>query len=131
MVKLLGITKLLIMIATRSFLGATAHRNRPDLRAFIAHKLSELDRASVVHVVRSILLGRADQFGLLAKIKVAALIIGGTEDRIFPPSHQSVLHNGIAGSRLLMVTAGHFAPLEAADEISAALVAFVAENTKE
>lgn len=127
MVRLFGITRLLSAIATRSFLGTTAHRERPDLRAFIARKLGGLDRRSVVHIVRSVLLGRADQRGLLSQIKMPTLIIGGTEDRIFPPAGQHTMQQSIKGSRLLMVQAGHFAPLEAADEVSAALTQFAQE----
>ena len=128
MVRAFGITRLLSAIATRSFLGKTAHRQRPDLRAFIARKLAELEPGNVVPVVRSVLLGRADQRHLLKQINVPSLIIGGTEDRIFPPSEQNILHGGIKGSRLLMLQAGHFAPLEAADEVSDAITEFAVEH---
>jgi 3-oxoadipate enol-lactonase len=126
LVRLLGIASPLIAVATRSFLGATAYRQRSELRRFISDKLDSLDHRNVIHVVNSILLGRCDQRPLLSHIKCPTLIIGGLEDRVFGPSEQAVMHEGIAGSRLVMVSAGHFAPLEAADEVTEAVAEFAA-----
>jgi 3-oxoadipate enol-lactonase len=123
-IKLFGIAQPLIAIALRSFLGATAHRERPDLRGFITRKLRQLDKNNIVHVVNSILLGRADQRPLLPQITCQVLIIGGKEDRVFGPSDQTLMHQGIPNSDLRMVPAGHFAPLEAVDAVNEAIIAF-------
>jgi 3-oxoadipate enol-lactonase len=124
LVRLFGIISPLIAIATRSFLGATAHKQRKDIKAFIASKLRSLDRINIVHVVNSILLGRADQRPLLSRITRPTLIIGGTEDKVFAPAEQQLMQKGIAGSQLVMITAGHFAPLEAAHEVTSEIANF-------
>jgi 3-oxoadipate enol-lactonase len=126
-IKLLGIATPLIAIALRSFLGATAHRDRPDLRAFITRKLKQLDRNNIVHVVNSILLGRADQRPLLPQITCPVLIIGGKEDRVFGPSEQILMHQAIPQSDLRMVAAGHFAPLEAVEAVNEEIIAFTSQ----
>jgi 3-oxoadipate enol-lactonase len=124
MVRLFGIIPPLVAIATRSFLGATARKQRRDLRTFIATKLKSLNRISIVHVVNSILLGRDDQRSLLSQISCPTLIIGGTEDKVFAPAEQQLMHKGIGHSELIMVVAGHFAPLEVADEVTSRIADF-------
>jgi 3-oxoadipate enol-lactonase len=124
MVRIFGIISPLIAIATRSFLGATAYQQRRDLRTLITEKLRSLDRVSTVHVVNSILLGREDQRQYLSQIRCPTLIIGGTEDRIFKPAEQQHMHQRITHSQLVMVPAGHFAPLEATDEVTSNIAAF-------
>jgi 3-oxoadipate enol-lactonase len=124
MVRLFGIIPPLVAIATRSFLGATARKQRRDLRVFIAAKLKSLNRISIVNVVNSILLNRDDQRPLLSQISCPTLIIGGTEDKVFGPAEQQLMHQGIAHSQLVMVPAGHFAPLEVADEVTSRIAGF-------
>ena len=129
-VRLLGIAPPLPSIAAFSFLGRSSRKDRPDLKAFIRKKMQRLDRESAVATVNSILLGRSDQRLLLDRIAVPTMILGGTEDRVFPKAHQDEMLSGITGSRLVMVPkAGHFAPLEAALAVSAALREFIDEVT--
>jgi 3-oxoadipate enol-lactonase len=124
MVWVFGIISPLIAIATRSFLGKTAYKQRRELRSFISEKLKSLNSKNIVHVVNSILLGRDDQRPLLSRIGCPTLIIGGTEDKVFGPAEQQLMHKGIAGSQLVMITAGHFAPLEAAHEVTSEIANF-------
>ncbi len=127
-VRLFGIIPPMPAIAAFSFLGVTARRTRPDLKAFVSNKLLRMDRMSAVATVNSILLYRADQRPLLGRITAPTLIIGGGEDRVFSKMQQDEIHKGIVGSRLLMLPkAGHFAPLEAAQEVADALSNFFGE----
>ncbi|MGH7432042.1 MAG: alpha/beta fold hydrolase [Candidatus Methylomirabilales bacterium] len=64
--------------------------------------------------------------GRLKGLKLPALILCGTEDRITPPRHSQRLHEEISGSTLMRIAkAGHMLPLEAPKEVNAAVREFI------
>jgi pimeloyl-ACP methyl ester carboxylesterase len=70
---------------------------------------------------------RPDATSLLAEIDVPTLVVVGGEDALTPPSEARILHEGIAGSRLVEIPgAGHLANLENPEAFNAALEEFMA-----
>jgi pimeloyl-ACP methyl ester carboxylesterase len=63
----------------------------------------------------------------LPKIRAPTLVIGGTADPIVPLSHVQALHEAIAGSRLLVVDAGHVPSTEHRDDVRNAVRSFLQE----
>jgi pimeloyl-ACP methyl ester carboxylesterase len=64
----------------------------------------------------------------LVEIEVPTLVIAGGQDRITPPRLSRELHNGIKGSRLVVIEdAGHMLPMERPDEYNAILLSFVTQ----
>ena len=72
-------------------------------------------RASVPGIVAALaaLRDRVDSRGLLAHIRVPAVVVGGAEDALTPPAVMQALADGIPGARFVSIpAAGHLAPLE-------------------
>ncbi|KMO44942.1 alpha/beta hydrolase [Methylobacterium tarhaniae] len=68
------------------------------------------------------ILDRPDSRPTLATIRVPTLVAVGEDDALTPPAQAREIHQGIAGSRLHVLTAcGHLPPLERPDETSALL----------
>ena len=72
---------------------------------------------------------RDDQTDLLAKVAVPSLILVGAEDAITPVADSEKMHQGIAGSRLVVLeNAGHVSNLERTEQFNDALVGFLNES---
>jgi pimeloyl-ACP methyl ester carboxylesterase len=68
-----------------------------------------------------------DGRGLLAAVRVPALVIAGADDRVTPVAHSEELARGIAGARLEVIdAAGHQAPLEQSEAFNGLLDRFAA-----
>jgi 3-oxoadipate enol-lactonase len=68
------------------------------------------------------MLGRTDLRGELEKIRCPTTVIVGEEDYAAPPSMARALHQGIAGSRLVVLAgARHLTPIEVPERISVEL----------
>jgi pimeloyl-ACP methyl ester carboxylesterase len=66
----------------------------------------------------------------LSPITAPTLIVWGKEDEIASPGAARTAHNQIAGSRLLLIErCGHLPMVEAPDELTAALRAFLLDDT--
>jgi pimeloyl-ACP methyl ester carboxylesterase len=69
------------------------------------------------------LLGRDDQAPILADIACPALVATGSDDQWSPPGQHAEMAAAMADATLTVFAgAGHFAPLETPDAVSAALV---------
>jgi proline iminopeptidase len=68
-----------------------------------------------------------DMRGLLGSITVPTLVVGGEHDHLCSPRWSEQLHDGIAGSRLVVLPdSGHMAHLESPDAFTEAVVGFAA-----
>ncbi|MGH3016386.1 MAG: alpha/beta fold hydrolase, partial [Gaiellaceae bacterium] len=71
---------------------------------------------------------RVDSRPTLATIDVPVLVAVGEEDGMTPPADAEAMAAAIDGARLVRIPrAGHLSPLERADEVAEALLAFLAE----
>lgn len=72
--------------------------------------------------------GRPDARPMLAQVRAPTLILVGQDDPITPPEASKAMAAAIPGARYQVVHgAAHLAPMERADEVSAALVAWMKE----
>jgi 3-oxoadipate enol-lactonase len=68
------------------------------------------------------MLGKADMRSALPRLKMPTAVVVGEEDYAAPPAMAEVLHKGIAGSTLRVLSKGrHLTPLEMPDIIAAEL----------
>ncbi len=73
---------------------------------------------------------RDDQTSLLSKITVPTLIVVGAEDAITPVADSQKMHEGVAGSRLVVLeNAGHVSNLERTEKFNEALLDFLSESS--
>lgn len=71
---------------------------------------------------------RSDSTPLLAEIHVPVLVMVGEEDAITPPSESEAMAAALPDARLVRIAgAGHLTPLERPDEVTAALLSFLAD----
>ena len=73
---------------------------------------------------------RDDQTSLLSKITVPTLILVGAEDAITPVADSEKMHEGVAGSRLVVLeNAGHVSNLERTEKFNEALLDFLSDSS--
>lgn len=93
----------------------------------IHRAMAEANGAEVFEQQQEAIIARPDSRPLLAGLKLPTLIVVGEGDQITPPEAAQEMHEGIAGSRLLVVPkAGHMALLEQPEPVHAALKAWAA-----
>lgn len=108
-------------------LGATSHRDRPQLAVRVREMIERNSAEAIAGAVEA-MMGRPDSRPMLAGISVPTLVLCGTEDVLTPPQDSEALHASIPGSRLAMLEqAGHLSNIEAPDRFSFALNAFLDE----
>lgn len=74
------------------------------------------------------IIARAPTFDNLALIDAPTLIMAGTDDAVVPPECACELHDGIAGSEILMIPGcGHCPPFERPDLVNATLETWLAK----
>ena len=95
--------------------------NNPDLYA-IHRGMAEANGPAIYEQQQEAIIHRPDSRPLLGTIKMPTLIVVGEGDQITPPDAAREMHEGIAGSTLLVVPrAGHLALLEQPEPVHAAL----------
>ena len=108
-------------------LGATSQARRPELAARVRTMIEGNAREAIAGAAEA-MMGRQDSRPLMAQVAVPTLIVCGREDVLTPPADSEWLHQAIRGSRLhLLDEAGHLSNLEAPDQFSFALNAFLGE----
>lgn len=92
-------------------------------------------RAAMLETRADVTLGDftgCDGFDLMARIsaiRLPALVIVGEDDQLTPPKYSEYLAGQIPGSRLVRIPqAGHYVPLEQADQVNDAIRSFLATN---
>jgi 3-oxoadipate enol-lactonase len=97
----------------------------PDVVERIAAMLRATDPRGYAAAIRAI--GFVDLSERIGAIRCPTLVVVGEQDPGTPPVMARVIHDRIAGSRLLVLAnAMHCAVVEAADRFQAALLAFLA-----
>lgn len=93
-------------------LGATSHRERPDLVARVRSLIEANPPRGIADALAG-LAARADSTATLREIRVPTLVVVGDEDAITPLAEAEALQRGIPGSRLAVVArAGHLSNME-------------------
>src|SRR5262245_54368033 len=107
-------------IAVRAFLGPTTLRDRPEIEVFVRALLERADPESAYFAIRSVVPARPDQRALFGAIRAPVLVIGGDEDRTFPPRESEIMAAAIPGAELrILPGTGHLAGLERPHEVGA------------
>jgi pimeloyl-ACP methyl ester carboxylesterase len=84
--------------------------------------MAEANGPKIYEQQQEAIIGRVDSRPLLASIKVPTLVVVGEGDQIIPLDAAKEMHEGIAGSKLLVVPrGGHLALLENPEPVHAAL----------
>lgn len=100
---------------------AAANRDDPRLPE-IVRAMAAATGADAYIRQQTAILNRPDSRPDLGRIACPTLVLVGAEDAITPPSAARVMHDGIAGSRLVVVPdCGHLSTIEAPDAVTAAL----------
>ena len=108
-------------------LGATSHRERPELAPRVRGMIERNSRDAIAGAVEA-MMERPDSRPMLAGIPVPTLLLCGSEDVLTPPSDSEVLQASIPDSRLALIDkAGHLSNIEAPDQFSFALNSFLGE----
>ena len=112
--------------ALPKLLGATSHRDRPELVARVRQVIEANPPRGITDALAG-LAARADSSPTLREIHVPTLVAVGEEDTITPVAEAEALHHGIAGSRLAIIPrAGHLSSLENPDEFNRHVRSFLA-----
>lgn len=69
-----------------------------------------------------------DQRNPITVIPNRTLVVGGTQDQATPPEHSELLHDRIAGSKLVFFPSAHLSTMETEQEITDAVAAFLADG---
>lgn len=108
-------------------LGATTHRERPDVVRRV-RSLIEANSAAAIKGAIGAMLTRPDSGPMLRQIQCPTLIVAGEEDSLIPMAASEEMHHAIGGSRLVTIArSGHLASLETPREFNRALGSFLAD----
>jgi pimeloyl-ACP methyl ester carboxylesterase len=106
-------------------LGATTHRQRPEVVRRVEQAMGAAPRQAVVNALAG-LAARPDATGTLTAIRAPTLVLCGVEDVLTPVADAEALHRAIAGSRLVVLPgAGHLSNLESPEVFDRELGAFL------
>lgn len=108
-------------------LGVTSRANRPDVVRRVENQLAGAKRASVAWAQRA-MAKRPDATGTVAALDAPVLVVMGEEDTMSPLTEQHIIAEAAASSRVVVIPeAGHLSPLEAPNEVAAALATLAAD----
>ncbi|WP_328394513.1 alpha/beta fold hydrolase [Nocardia sp. NBC_00416] len=115
--------------ALTAFLGPTSLATRPDVVEHTLRTVRANDVGSVAPAVRSVVVHRPDQRGLLAQIRTPTLVIGGREDATFPPAEVEDMARAIPAARLMFVEdAAHLVALEVPGRVNTLMDDFLRQH---
>ena len=107
----------------QSFPRSVHPDNAENADLYAVHRgMAEVNGPEAFERQQDAIISRPDSRDLLASIAVPTLIVVGEGDQITPPDMAREMHEGIAGSRLVVVPrGGHMALLEQPETVHAAL----------
>jgi pimeloyl-ACP methyl ester carboxylesterase len=96
-------------------------------RETMRRRLAAIDRRGVVRAVKGVI-ERESILPELGRIRCPTLVIVGDADAATPPPKARVIHEAIAGSKLVVVPdAGHTSCVEEPEAVTGAMVSFLDE----
>lgn len=111
---------------TPRLLGATAHRDQPEL-ADVVSDMIRMNAPETIAAAVAAMRDRPDSTSSLASITCPTWIVTGDEDALVAPSESDAMHQAIAGSHLVVLPhVGHLSNLEAPMAFGDALSALTA-----
>ena len=115
----------------RQWVRPMVHPDRLNDRTLVDAILDMIERKSVAvfEAQQRALLSRPDATQLLSEVACPTLVLCGREDAWSPPARHEEMARRIPGSELVIVEhSGHMSTMERPDEVSAALVAWLASR---
>jgi pimeloyl-ACP methyl ester carboxylesterase len=104
-----------------TLLGATTLAERPEVEARLRVLIADQSPAAVAWAQRA-MAARPDSFDVLRVAGLPALVVRGVEDTLIPGEEAAALVSALPESTFVeLPEAGHLAPLEAPEEVAAAL----------
>ncbi len=108
-----------------NLIGATTHRDRPDLVAKARGMMQTLSVDGLA-ALQQAMAARPDSVPTLQTIDVPTLILAGGEDTVAPVSDTHLMHSRIRNARLAVIPrVGHYSALENSEEFGRALRQFL------
>jgi 3-oxoadipate enol-lactonase len=98
-----GIRPPLTRSVLKAFLGPTTFGTRPDVVETVRSSLEAVNVASSAWAVRSVVPGRPDQHGLLARVKTPVLVVAGAEDATFPVAETRRMADAIPSASFIVL----------------------------
>ena len=103
--------------------SAQTASQRPEAVAFIKSMMADATAAGIM-VAQRAMASRKDSRPVLGTIRVPVAVIHGTDDPVVALAEGQAMASAIKGSTFVPIAgAGHLSPLEAPDEVTAALLA--------
>lgn len=111
---------------TPKLLGATAHRDQPEL-ADVVSDMIRMNAGETIAAAVAAMRDRPDSTPSLSSIACPTWIVTGAEDALVPPAGSEAMHHAIAGSHLVVLPrVGHLSNIEAPMAFSEAVGALLA-----
>ena len=124
-----GSTEALARAMVATLLGSTSLADRPEVVARVRALVEAADPAGVAWAQRA-MAARPDSVGTLAAFPRPALVIWGEEDVTSSRAEQDLMVAALPDGQLATIArAGHLAAMEAPEQVSAALLRFLAQTT--
>ncbi|MCL4871154.1 MAG: alpha/beta fold hydrolase [Anaerolineae bacterium] len=119
-----GVEALVEQMLPKLFAPAT-YQEDPDLIAFTREMMLETSVEGAIGALAA-MRERPDSTPTLTEIEIPTLIIHGAEDQIIPQAESEAMHQGIAGSQLVIIpAAGHLMNLEQPELFNEAVTNFL------
>jgi pimeloyl-ACP methyl ester carboxylesterase len=105
--------------------GETTISKNQDLVASIKHTIQESSPVGVIHALQA-MASRPDSTEDLSMMKVPALILVGSEDKVTPMSAAKRMADELPNAELIEIAnAGHLSPIEQPEAVNAAMQKFL------
>ena len=108
-----------------TLLGETTLQERPETLAWLREVVESTSPRGAAWALRA-MADRPDSFDTLRGVRVPALVVVGSQDRLSPPSDAEAMAEAIPGARLAVLeAAGHLSAAETPDEFNRVIEDFV------
>lgn len=116
----------LLAAAKPRLVGATSRDRRPDVLTRVSEMVDGVSAAGVAWAQRAIA-ARPDSLELLSSITVPSTVVAGTEDELVSVDEAELMASVLPHGRVVLVPdAGHLAPIEAPEAVTAAITDLIA-----
>ena len=112
----------------RSFFDEDSLRRNPTYSSQFHSMLAKTNRRELAAAVRSVILRGIPLRGRLHEITVPTLMISGIADKLYPLEGQAEAALRLRDARFVPVRGHHISPIDASDDVTEALRAFLLER---